>query len=79
MINTDKMLFRSGEPTKYDQSPYGTICKRVKSLTDKFEIYVQMSKNDCCPLWEKVGMFSPETESLIEEEVNKILNIKKHL
>lgn len=71
------VLVRTGEPSKYDQSPYGTLCKKVKMMSDVFEMYIQMNKDDCNPRWEKVGIFSPETENLAIVEVNRILNIKK--
>ena len=72
------MIIRSGEPCKYDQSPYGTVCKRVKPLNEKFEIYVQMSKNENYPQWEKVGIFSQSSEHTIASEVERVLSIKKH-
>jgi hypothetical protein len=76
-MKLDTMLIRSGKPSQYDQSPYGTLCKRVKAMSDVFENYIQMSKNDCYPCWEKVGIFTPDTECLIVEEVNRLLRIKE--
>ncbi len=73
----ESMLIRAGEPSKYDQSPYGTLCKKVKTLNDNFEIYIQTSKDDCNPCWEKIGVFSQKTERLILKEVARILSIKK--
>lgn len=70
------MLIRTGAPCKYDQSPCGTLCKKVTSLSDKFEVYIQMSKDESKPCWEKIGIFTTETENLIEVEVKRILGIK---
>ena len=71
------MLIRFGEPSRYDQSPYGTLCKKVKMMSDIFEVYIQISEDDSKPCWEKIGIFSPKTENLIGHEVKRILNRKK--
>jgi len=69
----ENMLLRSGEPSKYDEAPYGTLCKTAKTLGDTFEIYVQLSLNEESPRWERVGVFSPETEHDIGSEVERVL------
>jgi len=72
------MLIRCGEPSKYDHSPYGTICKSVKMVDDKFEIYVQISDDDSSPIWEKVGIFyCDEQEHIIQDEIKRVLNGRK--
>jgi hypothetical protein len=76
-MKLENMLVRFSKPCKYDQSSYGTVCKTIKTMSDTFEIYIQMSKDECYPCWEKVGIFSEKTEHLISEEVNRILNIKQ--
>ncbi len=73
----ENMLIRTGEPSKYDQSPFGTICKRVKTMDDTFEIYVQLSEDDSVPCWEKVGIFSSETNDKIQEEVERIVSVRR--
>lgn len=72
------IIIRSGEPTKYDHSPYGTICKSVKG-NGNFEIYVQINEDDSSPLWEKVGIFSnaTATEHTINDEIERVLNGRK--
>jgi hypothetical protein len=72
------LIVRSGKPSRYDQLPYGAICQALTDPhSDNFEIYVQMNQDDRIPRWEKVGVFSPETQQSIMEEVNKIFNMKK--
>jgi len=71
------MIVRSGEPCKYDQSPYGTICKREKLMGEKIEIYVQISKNENFPKWELIGVFPKCSERATINELKKKLNIKK--
>lgn len=70
----ENMLIRHGEPSKYDHSPYGTICKSVRALSDEFEIYVQLSNDESVPSWEMVGIFTKGTEHAIQEEVQRLIN-----
>lgn len=76
-MEPNNWIVRWGKPSKHDQLPYGTICKSGHTAKQMFEIYVQMSHDDQFPEWEKVGDFSPVTYHVIEEEVNKILNVKQ--
>lgn len=76
MMKREDIIVRYGEPSKYDQAPYGTLCKRIKTMSEAFEMYIQTSKNDTDPCWEKVGIFYPETEALMIKEVNEILNMR---
>lgn len=71
------MLIRFGKPSKYDQLPYGTICKRISTMGETFEVYIQMGKNDSYPCWEMVGIFTPQTENTIADEVRRIFHIEK--
>lgn len=48
-----KTIVRYGEPSKWDQEPYGTICE-VQSSLGKRERYMQMSKDETLPRWELV-------------------------
>lgn len=73
----ENMLIRHGEPSKYDYSPFGTICKCIKTLNDEFEIYVQMSNDEESPQWERLGIFSSSSEHTIQEEVNKMIGLNK--
>lgn len=71
------MIQRYGAPSKYDQSPYGTLCKSGREGSDVFAVYIQMSENDELPHWEKIGMFAIGMDDVIIEEANRILNIKQ--
>ena len=66
-------IVRSGPPSKYDECSYGSVCKSIKTGSDQFDIYVQMNRDDQNPHWEKVGTFSPETNNLVDDEVNTVL------
>lgn len=71
------LIIRSSKPSKHDQLIYASICKTIKALSDEFDIYVQMSHDEKNPQWEKVGTFSPETNDLVIDEINKLLNMKQ--
>ena len=71
------MIRRYGAPSKYDQSPYGTLCKSGKEGSNVFAVYIQMNEDDEFPLWEKIGMFAIDMDDVIIEEANRILNIKQ--
>ena len=73
---TGSLIVRWGKPSKHDQLSYGTICQSL-GRGDSFDIYVQMNEDDSNPLWEMVGTFSPKTQDLIMEEVNRLLNLKQ--
>lgn len=74
----ENMLLRSGEPSKYDEAPYGTLCKTAKTMCDTFEIYVQTNLNSEAPHWEFVGVFSKESEYEIQEQSEHILARRKN-
>ena len=71
------MIQRYGAPSKYDQSPYGTLCKSGREGSDVFAVYIQMSENDELHHWEKIGMFALGTDDMIIKEANRILSIKQ--
>lgn len=70
------MIIRQSEPSKYDQSPFGTVCKcMIDREHDTFEVYVQLSANEDIPRWDFVGSFPKNSlESDIEQAVFKRLN-----
>ena len=75
----ENMLIRTGEPSKYDEFPYGTPCKVAKTIGDTFEVYVQISHDETSPCWERIGIFSSDTEQTIQEEIERVLAGRKAL
>lgn len=73
----EQMLVRCGEPSKYDHSPFGTVCMSSKNIDGKFEIHVQISSEESMPIWESLGIFSHDTKHLIPNEISNILSRKK--
>jgi hypothetical protein len=73
------LIIRHSKPSKHDVCCYGSVCKSLKVHSDEFDIYVQMSENQDNPNWEKAGTFTPKTEELVTQEINRMLNIKKSI
>lgn len=79
-MTMENMLIRTGEPSKYDEFPYGTPCKVAKTMGDTFELYVQISHDDASPCWEKVGIFPTETDyCCMVREIERVLAGRKAL
>lgn len=70
----NSFLVRYGEPGKYDHSPYGTICKVIKGVSDICHIYVQLSRDETDPSWSFVGAFDLDKDENILKTVNDILD-----
>lgn len=55
MLNNNEelpaLLIRKGMPNKYDHAPYKTICKVNYNFKEEF--YIQLSKSEEHPRWEK--------------------------
>ncbi len=63
------IILRYGEPSKFDEADFGTICK-VKHLSHKnFDIYVQTNK-DGTPSWEYIDTFH---ETFTDFNIQKII------
>lgn len=67
------ILVRYGEPNQYDHGPYGSICKVVKNMSEKFDIYVQIALDESKPQWDYVGAFDNKTDDDIIRHVEAIL------
>jgi len=67
----DSILIRYGEPGKYDHAPYGHICKVVKMMLDKDDVYIQLSNDEKNPSWTFVGSFEA---SLDNKEIRKYVS-----
>jgi hypothetical protein len=76
-MEPSRWINRRGEPSKHDQLPYGTICKSGDISKNNFNVYVQTSRDECFPCWEKIFVSFPESDYSIEKEVDKLLNIKQ--
>ena len=68
------ILIRYGEPSKYDHGPYGSICKVIKAMEEKNDIYVQLSTEESMPQWSFVGSFAPQSDEEITAQIQEILN-----
>lgn len=65
---------RHSEPGKYDQCPYGTACKVMKSeLLNEFEVYIQLSNDQDNPRWESLGEFTSANEDQAIQRINSFL------
>lgn len=51
------ILERYGQPGKFDEAPYGSICKVSDHHHESFDLYVQISKT-ITPIWEFIDKFS---------------------
>ncbi len=47
------VLIRHSRPNKYDQAPYGALCKVISDHKES-ETYKQTSNDPDCPIWEYV-------------------------
>ena len=82
MIEPVCIYTRWSAPSKYDECPYGTIIRQSSTrnnecLQPPFEVYVQMSKDDRSPLWEKIGTFTSDDKEVLIQHARKLLNLKQ--
>lgn len=68
------ILTRYGEPSKYDYSPYGSICKVIKATSEEFDIFVQLSYDEEHPQWNFVESSKSITNKELLTKVKKIIN-----
>lgn len=47
-------IIRNSPPNKFDQSPYGTLCDVINGLGIKIDSYMQCSKDENNPRWERI-------------------------
>lgn len=47
------VLIRHSKPNKYDQAPYGTVCKVINDFKES-ETYKQISNDQDNPIWEYI-------------------------
>jgi len=68
------ILIRRGIPGKYDEAPYGTLCRVGE--TD-YDLYVQLSDEEDCPKWALVGGFNKNhSQDRIFQEIQKVKELK---
>ena len=58
---------RYAVPSRYEPSPYGTVCEVIAEQDQPSEFYVQVSKDEQSPLWISRGAF---LEMAFESELN---------
>lgn len=70
---TNIILTRYGEPSKYDHGPFGSICKVIKAVSSKYDVYVQVNNDEENPTWHLIGSFSDQTDDDLIDQVNQML------
>ena len=67
-------ITRYSEPSSFDHAPRGSICKKIRSMSDDFEIWVQVSEKEEEPCWVMAGSYNSDTpDSLIEQDIKASL------
>lgn len=71
------VIVRTGSPTQFDQFEYGTVCKSADHHHDKYELHLQVGKNEASPNWESLGFFHTDSpKEYIDELIS--LRLKKN-
>jgi hypothetical protein len=78
------MEHRYAPPSKFEESKQGTMCKVIGD-NNKHETYIQLSPDEKCPEWQKIGFLfesvfedNQEFHELIDKYV-KLYTDKKNL
>ena len=71
----DHMISRFSAPNKYDQYPFGTRCKVIKS--DRFDLYIQFSHDENLPDWHMMGTYEGnELDDYSNEMLTQIVELE---
>lgn len=71
MVN---VIIRTGNPSKFDQNPFGTLCKTMDYRKNNYDLYIQINKNDANPSWQMIGSFSEQYPVfLVQDYINSLL------